>query len=336
MPQAAAATADMTDVLTDAELEGAISEGNRKNEAVQLYENAKEITQEMFMTGVMKLLSLAVQGYPRALRSTLSRRNEMLRNCTGDQDRAVEDVKAQAAKISEEAKTWLLGAVPFIGLPTSIAYPTWKLLRRACLFAGIYGHDVDSEETRAKIVHVFGGMRAVPATEFAIEFAVQSVWASFVGPIAKVVPVGLLVSKVANIEGAVLGALGQETFSEGRRVVPEEEYNELLDAPPTFKDMWALSTDSAMYALISAWHAGEKAVAIARDGERRASASDQAFAAAKQGAALAQAAVVAAPGVARAAVSAAPGAAAEVQKQAAKGLTTAMSFGQNLIGGKKS
>merc|ERR1740123_2708452 len=191
---------------------------------------------EVFVAGMKKLLNLCIQGYPKAIRSTLSRRNELLRKHEGSQELAVDEVEASAGALTEEAKTWLVGLIPYIGLPASLLLPTWKLCRRVCLLAGLYGHDLDAEETQVKIFHVFGGLRAVPALEFALETAVQAVWKAFVGPVARFVPVGALASKVANDEGHVMVALGKETFSEGQQPVPEEVYRELLDAEPTWQD----------------------------------------------------------------------------------------------------
>eukprot|EP00930_Biecheleria_cincta_P003868 TRINITY_DN104780_c0_g1_i1.p1 TRINITY_DN104780_c0_g1~~TRINITY_DN104780_c0_g1_i1.p1 ORF type:complete len:327 (+),score=70.20 TRINITY_DN104780_c0_g1_i1:66-983(+) len=267
---------------------------------------SKQITWEAFHNGITRLLNLTIEGYPRALRSTFARRNELLRKHSGDQAAAVEDVKAQAAAISEEAKSWLLGLVPYVGLPFAVLYPTWRLLRRVCLLAGVYGHDLDSEETRAKIVHVFGGLRAVPAGEFALEVAVQTAWTALAGPATKFIPVGTFVSKVANVEGTVMGIIGQETFSEGSQLVPEELYQELLDAEPAPGDYLALAKDTASYAFLSAWAAGTDVVTVPFNEERRTAAVAKAAEMGRDAASTARilgvGAVKAAPGIAAAGV----------------------------------
>mmetsp|Transcript_181375 Transcript_181375/g.575712 ORF Transcript_181375/g.575712 Transcript_181375/m.575712 type:complete len:145 (-) Transcript_181375:202-636(-) len=144
-------------------------------------------------------------------------------------------------------------------------------------------------------------MRSFLAGEFAIEMAIQGVWIAFVGPVAALVPVGMLASKIANVEGTVMGIIGQ---------------------------------DSATYALLSAWRAGGTGVAVARDGVRRGAALDTAAGAARKGADMGKAVIVATPGALQAAASAAPGAAMEAKKQTATGFGKVMMlFGG---GGKKS
>lgn len=307
------------------------------SDAKMLVESTKEISREAFEKGIRKLLNLTIEGYPRAVRSTPANRNVLLRKCHGDQDGAVEEVKAQAANITEEAKTWLLGLVPYVGLPGAVLYPSWRLLRRVCVMAGLYGHDLSSEETRAKILHVFGGLRAVPACEFAVETAVQTVWKTFVGPVAAVVPVGTLVSKVANVEGKVMGIIGQETFAEGRQVVPEEVYMQELDPEPTPHDYAALAKDGAEYALVKAWSLGGEAVAIALDDKRRAGAVDKVVETGAKATAIGAKAAAAAPGVAKEALAASPAAAAEAAKTAKAGLEKGFGFGKALLtgGGKR-
>lgn len=293
---------------------------------------ASQVTKEAFEKGIMKILNLSIQGYPHAIRSTAAKRNELLRKYEGRQGPAVEDIKAQAAAITEEAKTWILGLVPFVGLPASVLWPTWRLLRRVCLMAGVYGHDLDMEETRAKVINAFGGLRAVPAAEFAVEHAVQLVWRSFVGPVAKLVPVGILVSKVANIEGAVMAVVGQETFSEGQRSIPEEVYREPLDSQPRAQDYLELTKTGAEYAMLQALKAGGKAVKLGMDAEQRTSAASAAQARATtlvgQATTVGRGLVAATPGAA----AAAPDVAAQLGKQ---GLSKGLAIGKALLPGTK-
>mmetsp|Transcript_19383 Transcript_19383/g.31967 ORF Transcript_19383/g.31967 Transcript_19383/m.31967 type:complete len:329 (-) Transcript_19383:197-1183(-) len=291
--------------------------------------DAQRITKEAFMTGMMKLLNLSINGYPRAIRSTYARVNEQLRNCGGDQDVAVEQVKASAADLTEETKTWFIGLVPYVGFPAKLIYPTWRALRRVCLMAGLYGHDLSAEVTHAKIVHVFAGMRAVPIGECLLETAVQALWVALAGPVAGFLPVGVLASKVANVEGHVMGVIGSETFTEGRQPVPEEVYMEELDAQPTHSDYLALAKDSAIYAAVGAAMTPKYAFDVARDKERR----DAALASAKD---VGTAAVGAAVTITKGAVAAAPGAAAKVTDMGKEGLTKGLATAKGLLGGGAS
>lgn len=216
-------------------------------------DGAKEISKEVFKAAMSKVLTLAIEGYPRGLRSTMANRNELLRETNGDQEAATEIIKARAAALSEEGKSWLIGLVPYVGLPASVLYPTWKIMRRVCLLAAVMGLDLSLEDTRGRILHAFAGLRSVPAAEFAVETVVQAIWVLFAGPIAGVIPVGMLVTKVTNIEGAVLGQVGSDTFSEKSRPIPKEEYLPELDPEPTSADYIALAKEGTSAALLTVW-----------------------------------------------------------------------------------
>lgn len=237
--------------------------------AVATIEKGKVIGQEKFQEAIMKLLIISIEGYPRALRSTMARRNEMLRKHNGNQDTCADDVKDQASNLTEEGKTWLIGMVPVLGLPGSVIYPAWRALRRCCLLAGIYGHDLNTDETRAKILSVFAGLRGAVVGEYVLEQVLQAVWVQFAGPASKFMPVGTLASKLVNVEGHVMALVGHETFTDGRRVVPPEEYALELDPEPTSSDYLALAKDSSVYGLWMVRGFGETAVEVAKNRERR-------------------------------------------------------------------
>jgi len=291
-------------------------------------EKAKEISKEVFMLGLQRLLNLAIEGYPRAVRSTVGRRNELLRRCGGDQDAAVERIADSAAKLSEEGKTWVLGLVPFVGLPSSILYPTWTLLRRVCLVASTYGHDLKDESVRAKILGIFAKMRSVPVAEYTLECAVQAVWVAFAGPAANFIPVGALVSKVANVEGHVLGMLGKETFEEGRRLVPEADYLLELDPEPGVNDYVELAKDGLTYAAVRTWAGTQSAVVVALDAEKREEIL-------KQMNEVRKSAVATATVLGKGAVAAAPGAMSAAANLGKAGVKAGLSSGGQLVSGSK-
>jgi len=287
-------------------------------------ENQKQLSKEAFKKGMMKLLNLAIEGYPRAVRSTIARRNELLRETEGDQQKAEEIIKARAAAIKEEMKTWIIGLVPLVGFPATLLWPTWTLLRRVCNFAAVYGQDIYQEEVRAKIIHVFGGLRAVPATEFALEGALQLVWIAMAGPAAAIIPMGTIVGKVSNVEGHLMIALARETFEEGKCEVPKEVYEEKLDDEPTWKDYQDLAKDGTQYALVQVWATGEQAYQVALDPVKR----DEMMKAAK-------AQLLNAQSVGRGAVAAAPDAAAAALEQAKITAKDVSAKGQELLEGLK-
>eukprot|EP00747_Dinoflagellata_sp_TGD_P209808 gnl/TRDRNA2_/TRDRNA2_83181_c0_seq1.p1 gnl/TRDRNA2_/TRDRNA2_83181_c0~~gnl/TRDRNA2_/TRDRNA2_83181_c0_seq1.p1 ORF type:complete len:324 (+),score=72.23 gnl/TRDRNA2_/TRDRNA2_83181_c0_seq1:42-1013(+) len=321
------ATADNAGAVSLEVVEKLADEGDVKG-AVEIIENAQQVSKETFEAGIQRMLVLVIEGYPRALRSTAAKRNEILRKNNGNQDGAVEDVKEQAAALAEEGKTWMLGLLPFIGFPAKLAYPTWRCLRRVCLMAGIYGHDLQTTETRAKILHVFAGLRAVPVGEWVLEEATQAVWVAFAGPIAGALPVGTLCSKVANVEGHVLAAVGNETFQEGRQPVPPAVYMQELDPEPTAQDYLDLAKAGSAYAAYSTCSAARHAVEVARDKKRRNEAMGSAQRAAGD---LAQQAKV----IGQVGIEAAPGAASSAATKAKEGLSAGLAMGKNLLGGNK-
>eukprot|EP00931_Biecheleriopsis_adriatica_P089142 TRINITY_DN63318_c0_g1_i1.p1 TRINITY_DN63318_c0_g1~~TRINITY_DN63318_c0_g1_i1.p1 ORF type:complete len:330 (+),score=88.60 TRINITY_DN63318_c0_g1_i1:37-1026(+) len=311
-------------------------EGRRIQEAKKVIEDGTSISKAVFEQGLQKILNLAIKGYPRAMRSTLAKRNELLRAEGGgqerDQDAAVDKVKSSAAKVSEETKTWVLGLVPYVGLPSKILYPTWCAMRRVCLLAAIYGHPLDEETTKAKILHAFAGMRSVPIAELALEAAVQAVWSTFAGP-AAFLPVGVLTSKVANVEGHVMTVVGKEEFAEGRQDVPEAEYQELLDGEPTVEDMLGLARDGIAYGIVRTWALGQDAALAALDARKRDQALAAALDAGKSGVTLAGGAATKAAVLARGAAAAAPGVAAAAPGAIKGGLEKGLAMGTSVLGG---
>lgn len=244
--------------------------------AAAAVEEAKTVTKENFEKAILKLLRLAIEGYPKALRSTPARRNEMLRKHSGNQDSCIGEVKESASKMSEEGKTWLLGLVPYVGLPAAVLYPSWMMLRRVCLMASLFGLDLGESKSQAKILHAFAGLRGVPAAECAVEMAVQAVWNAFAGPVAGVIPVGTLVTKVANVEGQVVDFVGKDTFAVERRPIPPEEYNQELDPEPTMRDYADLAMEGTAASLATAWYGAREGMDIALDGQRREQALNSA------------------------------------------------------------
>lgn len=328
---------------------GELSEEEGKVAAAkEVIETGSKVSREVFVQAMQKLLNLAISGYPRAMRSTRAKRNELLRAQGGGeekhQDAAVELVRSSAAKLSEETKTWVLGLVPYVGLPSKVLYPTWCALRRVCLLAGVYGHDLEAEATKVRMLHAFCGMRSVPIAELVLETAVQAVWEAVAGPAAAFVPVGVLTSKVANVEGHVMAVVGKEQFGEGRRDVPESEYEQVLDGEPSVEDYLGLAKDSVAYAILRSWAVGRDSALMALDARQRDEALAEVLRKGKLAAAggttvagmvatLATGAVAAAPGMAAKGVALAGEAMAAAPGIAAKGMGKGMAIGNSLIGG---
>jgi len=210
--------------------------------AVASGDRAADVAQEAFQNAAKSLLLIAIDGYPRAIRSTLARRNELLRKHCGDAELAAEEALGTAGGFTEEAKQFLLCLVPYIGIPTSVVYPLWKDLRLVCLVAGVFGHDLQDADVQVRVMYAASGITggAVLGAK-ALEKAVQMLWAKVAGPARKVIPVGKVVSGLADIEGKVREA----AFAEfrGGPGVTQFEYLLELDPPPTLADFAQLLKD---------------------------------------------------------------------------------------------
>lgn len=97
--------------------------------------------------------------------STLQRRNRYLREFTGDQEAATQAAIARNHGLTRRLKIMVVGAVPFIGAPTSHSISLWHQLREIALIAAIHGHDIHDQEVRMKILSclVGGDMMKIPA-----------------------------------------------------------------------------------------------------------------------------------------------------------------------------
>jgi protein-tyrosine phosphatase len=99
------------------------------------------------------------------IESTLSRRNRYLSEYNGDQNAAAEASIARNHGFMRRFKVAVVGAVPFVGAPTSYSISLWHQLREIALIAAIHGHDVHNPEVKMKILSavVDGNLLKLPA-----------------------------------------------------------------------------------------------------------------------------------------------------------------------------
>lgn len=246
----------------------------------------KEFTQENFQLLVKELVLVAINGYPRALRSTSSKRNELLRHSTGDGAAAVEKVASMSKSFKEEASEFLIGLVPVVGAPTSVLLPLWSQLRRTCLIAGLFGHDLQSEAVQTRVLQLAAGMRAgVSAAGTGIEVGVQALWRAVAGKL-KVVPVGTVAKALVDLDGRGQSLITEE-FRADAVPVPWEVYVLELDPEPTLRDLSELLKDVGAQTLEQATRAGKAAAARLQSEELHVRARAVAGRAAGAGAAAA-------------------------------------------------
>ena len=189
--------------------------------------SVEAVGKEAFVHGIQRVLELAIHGFPRALRSTLSRRNALLREHEGDVEAAV--AASMATTPSDQVKEFLLSMVPYVGMPATIIVPMWRACG-LCLLSSVRGPTSWRGRQRVRLLYAFGGVNVANAGEAALGAAAQAVWTKLAGPLAgTVVPVGALVQSLAECAVAAQQA-GLVDFADGARAVPRDEYADELDA----------------------------------------------------------------------------------------------------------
>jgi len=205
---------------------------------------AAEVGQEAFVNAAKALVAIAITGYPRAIVSTRSKRNSLLRRHFGDAETAAREVMAKNGSFKDEAKHYLLALVPGIGIPAAVVYPLWIRLRRVCLVAALFGHDLQDDAVQAKIMYAAAGIEGGYQGHMAnntLQAAIQAVWRATAGPVTKFLPVGAVVGMFVGIEGRINEAV-LRAFQDGPGVT-ELEYMLTLDQAPTMNEFLQLIKD---------------------------------------------------------------------------------------------
>ncbi|CAK0869753.1 unnamed protein product, partial [Prorocentrum cordatum] len=187
----------------------------------------REPLAEAFEAAAAALVPIAGSGYPAAIRSTLSVRNELLRKHLGNVEAAVREALDKEAEFAAEARCFLLVLVPDVGIPAAVAYSLWRQLRVACLLASLHGHDLRSPAVQARVLCAACGA--------------QALW----GQVARRVP-GARALGALPVVGVVL-ALGQirdmgadgmvREFQGGRAYLPPSAYSAELDPEPSLEGL---------------------------------------------------------------------------------------------------
>lgn len=226
---------------------------------------AAEVGQEAFMNAAKALVAIAITGYPRAIVSTRSKRNSLLRRHFGDAEAAAREVMAKNCSFKDEAKHYLLALVPGVGIPAAVVYPLWIRLRRVCLVAALFGHDLQDDAVQAKIMYAAAGIEGGFQGHMAnntLQAAVQAVWRATAGPVTKFLPVGAVVGMFVGIEGRINEAV-LRAFQDGPGVT-EVEYLLTLDQAPTMNEFMQLIKDGGVVTMEQVVIEGAKRAGVNR------------------------------------------------------------------------
>mmetsp|Transcript_27774 Transcript_27774/g.82900 ORF Transcript_27774/g.82900 Transcript_27774/m.82900 type:complete len:302 (-) Transcript_27774:229-1134(-) len=218
-------------------------------------DSSGEVDETQFSESVTSLVKIAANGYPKALRSTNAKRNEFLRKHNGDADAAATEVKGKGHSLRTEVKDFLFGLIPYIGLPVSVLKPLWVELRRGCLIAAIYGHDLSKEETQARVLLMLGvAQGGEKMKEKSLELAIKFLWSVLCKKcglsLARRIPVGKMAS-VLDFADKAKEALVNE-FKPDASEVPESVYSEVLDEKPSTRDLLDLVKEGGVLSLVQA------------------------------------------------------------------------------------
>lgn len=195
------------------------------------------IDEENFTKASIVLIKLAADGFPKVLHSTIAKRNDILRRHDGDAEAAVLELNGKGSSLSSEFKDIVLNLIPYVGLPIALASPMWRNLRRCCLFAAVFGHDLQDDMVLGRVAMVTFFCEAnAKAMENGIEIAVRLAWLAFCsklgyGRIVAKLPVSKVPSCLPDFE-----AMGKQrmldAFKEGP-TVPRSEWEKELELVAT-------------------------------------------------------------------------------------------------------
>jgi len=192
--------------------------------------------QEVFVFGVQVLLTLAVDGYPRAIRSTLARRNELLRWHGGDAKSSAATAVESQEEYLTEARDFLIRLIPSLGMPLTILYPLWRNVRSLLLVAGLFGHDLHDEMVQSRVICAAAGLQTAPKADKTLERALEFLWRKLAGSLAKLVPASHIVQ--TDVENKAM-AFFIEHFSDGPGA-SEADYMLELDPEVSLDDFMEL------------------------------------------------------------------------------------------------
>jgi len=208
-------------------------------------DTANQVSKLAFENTISSLVLVAGNGYPRALRSTLAIRNELLRRHHGDVEAAAQEVVNDSPTFIAEARQYLMVLVPEIGIPAMIVIALWSQLRKACLVAALFGHDLTNPDVQVRILYASAGSKVgASIAKAGLVKATEFLWAKVVakaglGSMAHMVPATAIVLALADIQDRVDQGVIEE-FREGRRYLLESHYRPVLDAEPSFLDFMDL------------------------------------------------------------------------------------------------
>lgn len=225
--------------------------GGAKQEQEEV-NSANEVDEKQFSESLTSLVKVAATGYPKALRSTYAKRNELLRKHKGDMEAAAAEVKGKGNSLSTEVKDMMLSLIPYVGLPVSVLKPMWRELRRGCLIAAVYGHDLSKEETQARVLMTLGvAQGGEKMKEKSLELAIKFFWSALCKKcgfgLARKLPVGKLVA-VLDFEEKARQAMVVE-FQKDQVQLDESAYVDELDPRPTNKEFLELLKDKGELSL---------------------------------------------------------------------------------------
>lgn len=198
---------------------------------------------------MMDMLYLAIHGKPGVVRSALASRNALLRQTKGNPDAAARIIIDAGDFYQDEMRAYLLPFIKFdipgIGFPEALVVTTWMEMRRICIIAALFGHDLEQETVQARVLLATAGMRSfdILAVEHVVPWALDQLWAAIctaaLVPVAAVLPVGSIITGLLKLNSKATTVVIKE-FKEDAKVVPESEYSQELEPQYVLADAMKL------------------------------------------------------------------------------------------------
>eukprot|EP01047_Picozoa_sp_COSAG01_P025373 COSAG01_NODE_1599_length_9768_cov_27.481849_4_plen_1677_part_00 len=122
--------------------------------ASQFTSERRKATVKRFAKGA----AAAVAGFveEREVEPTLVRRNYLLTLRKGNVEEALAMVTFRGL-LTDHLPNLTASAVPFVGVAYGVIQPIWMQMRDVCLVAALYGHDIEDEDVKARILECVTG-----------------------------------------------------------------------------------------------------------------------------------------------------------------------------------
>eukprot|EP00928_Gymnodinium_smaydae_P062314 TRINITY_DN46210_c0_g1_i1.p1 TRINITY_DN46210_c0_g1~~TRINITY_DN46210_c0_g1_i1.p1 ORF type:complete len:279 (-),score=81.48 TRINITY_DN46210_c0_g1_i1:90-926(-) len=208
------------------------------------------MTKDAWKEPMMDMLTLAINGKPGVIRSARASRNALLRETNGDADAAAQLIISSEDYYQDEVRSFLLPFIKFdipgVGFPEALVVTSWMEMRRICVIASLFGHDLHCDRVQGRVLLATAGMRSfdIMAVEHVVPWALDQLWAALCTaaavPIASVLPVGSIITGLLKLNDKATTMIVIKQFKEDATPVPKSEWEQELEPQYVLADAMKL------------------------------------------------------------------------------------------------